>query len=74
MNGIQAAWAENRKEGELSVTGRTVQYRRHIDGMTWAWTSKSPKEASAQIKLFRAALNHPDTRPQMDAFTFNYMD
>lgn len=73
MSGIEAGWAEHRGEGVLAQTGRKVTYTRH-DGFVVEWPAHTDKAAASQLRLFRAATNHPETRPTVDAWWFNNTD
>jgi hypothetical protein len=61
ISGISAAWMEKDGMGSLSVTGRTVSFRRN-DGLAVQWHCGTPKEAEQQVRLFRASTKYPATR------------
>ena len=63
ISGIQAAWSEHDGLGELSVIGRKVRFDGR-DGYRVEWSCNTANEAAQQVRLFRAALNHPETRPR----------
>lgn len=54
MSGIEAGLSEARGEGQLSVVGRKVTFRRN-DGMVFSWSAATDKAALAQLAIFRAA-------------------
>lgn len=63
LSGIQAAWAEHDGLGELSVNGRTIRFS-SPDGYVVEWPCQTSADAKTQLRIFRAALRHPETRPR----------
>lgn len=63
ISGIEAAWAEHDGLGELTIVGRTIRFD-SPDGYRTEWPCRSAKEAATQLRLFRTAIDHPETRPR----------
>lgn len=61
ISGIKAAWLENDGLGSLAVVGKSVVFKGN-DGLQVKWSCSTEAEANSQLRLFRAALNHPASR------------
>ena len=60
---VEAAWAEYDGLGRLSVVKRSVCFE-SPDGYRIEWPYRTRKEAKSQVRLSRAVLSNPETRPR----------
>ena len=60
-NGIQAAYAEMRGEGKLSVEGKAVVFRDIKGAALRKFWAATPKDAAQQLRIFRAAPKYVGT-------------
>lgn len=53
ISGTEAALSEAAGNGELSLVGRTIKFRR--DGFEFSWSCRTERDAAQQLRIFRAA-------------------
>jgi hypothetical protein len=58
INGIQAGLMEARGEGRFEQKGKKIEFRDNQDRPVASWYGRTSKQASQQIRIFRASPKH----------------